>query len=177
MLIKDVKKIINSCIQNIPFMDAFNITNMIIDYVPVNNIYWLLYLFVEEINDITGENDVEIETKGCFLANSPEHAWSLYYNSGIPVTISQEEFLANLYLKNEQKFYLSTSKIQYFCIINHYYEDEYFTYKQCEYKRLTKNTKRKQFIKENHRCQNIWFAYMLDILFDARNYVPSDPPL
>ena len=170
MLVKEVNEIVESSIQNVPLMDVFNITDIIMDYVQVN-IYWLVHICVEEVNSVTFDPDLEIEIKGCFLAKSPEQAWELYCKSGIPIALSEEEFLANLHmpkLKNGQKFYSSTPKIQYFCIttinnLDNYIMDEYV------YKRPTKHTVRKQFLEENYRGSIVWYDPMLDILFDNIN--------
>ena len=171
MLVKEVKEIVNSSIQNVPLMDAFNITDIIMNYVQVN-IYWLTHVCVEEVNPFTLEPDLETEIKACFLAKSPEQAWDLYHKSGIPLAISEEEFLAHLHkpqLNNGQRFYSSTPKIQYFTIICHYNRDGYIN-QEFVYKRPTKHTARKQFLEENDRSSFIWYAPMLDILFDNNNY-------
>jgi hypothetical protein len=171
MLVKEVKEIVNSSIQNVPLMDAINITDIIMGYVQVN-IYWLTHVCVEEINPFTLEPDIETEIKACFLAKNPEQAWNLYHKSGIPIALSKEEFLAHLRvsrLNNGQRFYSSTPKIHYFSIVCYYNRDGYSA-QEYVYKRPTKHTKRKQILDENTRGSSIWFAPMIDILFDGNNY-------
>ena len=46
MLVKEVKEIVKTSIQNVPLMDAFNITDIIMNYAQVN-IYWLTCVCVE----------------------------------------------------------------------------------------------------------------------------------
>ena len=43
MLVKEVNEIVESSIQNVPLMDVFNITDIIMDYVQVN-IYLLVHI-------------------------------------------------------------------------------------------------------------------------------------
>jgi hypothetical protein len=166
MFVKEIKQIINSSIQNIPLMDAFNITNLIIDSIQVN-LYWLSCITVEDIDSITFEPTLELEIKGCFLAKSPEQAWELYCKSGIPIALSEEQFLVHLHeskLQNGQKFYSSKPKIQYFSILTHDNINHVIS-EDCVYKRPTKQTKRKQFLYENYQYSSIYYEPMLDCLF------------
>lgn len=169
MLVKEVKEIVNLSIENTSLMDAFNITNLIIDSIQVN-LYWLSCISVEDVDPITFEPTLELEIKGCFLAKSPKQAWELYCKSGIPIALSEEQFLVHLHepkLQNGQRFYSSNPKIQYFSILTHDNINHIIS-EDCVYKRPTKHTKRKQFLEENSNyVTSIWYEPpMLNNLFD-----------
>ena len=160
-----ISTILKSAID-VPLMDVENIAALISEYIEAK-----IYYLNCELKFPDGEyNYYYIRISGVFLASSPQEAWELYKNTPI-YDIPEDDFFNNIYrLQNDEyeKVYLTTQPKVYNLRMEEDYPRDEFSSCEYEYKKPTKNTIRKEFIKQNYIHGNIWYQPMLDIMFDGK---------
>ena len=158
-----ISTILKSAID-VPLMDVENIAALISEYIEAK-----IYYLNCELKFPDGEFEYYyIRLSGVFLASTPQEAWELYKSMPI-YDIPEDEFFNNIYRQYNdgyEKVYLTTQPKVYHLRMEEDYPRDEFSICEYEYKRPTKNTIRKEFIKQNYIYNHIWCQPMLDIMFE-----------